>query len=145
MKLNTILMLVVFSWVLNASAHGEPVAKTNKKDRISVVKSYIVSPKDGQTVDNSFVVVFGLKGMGISPAGIEKANTGHHHLMIDRKELPDLTKPLDKTVIHFGGGQTETTLTLSSGTHTLQLILADYKHLPHNPAVISEKITITVK
>ena len=141
MKFKTILMLIVFIWALNASAHGDE----NTKHQVSAAKSYIVSPKDGETVDKTFVVVFGLKGMGVSPAGIERANTGHHHLMIDRKEMPDITKPLDKTVKHFGGGQTETTLTLPPGNHTLQLILADYKHLPHNPAVISKQINIIVK
>lgn len=141
MKLKTILMLIIFSWALNTSAHGDK----DKKHKDLTAESYIVSPKDGDTVDRTFVVVFGLKGMGVSPAGVEKANTGHHHLMVDLKEMPDLTKPLDQTVKHFGGGQTETTLTLAPGNHTLQLILADYKHLPHKPAVISKKITITVK
>lgn len=141
MKLKTIFTLFVFTWALNSFAHGDK----DKDHKSTVATSYIVSPKHGETVDKTFVVVFGLKGMGVSPAGMEKANTGHHHLMIDRKELPDVTKPLDKTVKHFGGGQTETTLTLSPGTHTLQLILADHKHLPHSPAVISKKIKIIVK
>ena len=141
MKPKSILALIAFTCAMNVAAHGDK----DKKHNESTAESYIVSPKNGETVEKTFVVVFGLKGMGVSPAGIEKANTGHHHLMIDRKELPDLTMPLDQTVKHFGGGQTETTLTLSPGTHTLQLILADYKHLPHNPAVISEQITITVK
>ena len=83
--------------------------------------------------------------MGIAPAGTDRDNTGHHHLLVDAKELPDLTKPLGKDVKHFGGGQTETTLTLEPGTHTLQLILGDMTHTPHNPPVVSEKVTITVK
>jgi len=105
---------------------------------------YIISPQDGATVTSPVVVQFGLKGMGVSPAGFEKANTGHHHLLIDAN-LPDLTKPLGAEVKHFGGGQTETSLELSPGKHTLQLILADYKHQPHSPAVLSNKIVITVK
>lgn len=105
---------------------------------------YIISPQDDATVTSPVVVQFGLKGMGVSPAGVEKANTGHHHLLIDA-DLPDLTKPLGAEVKHFGGGQTETSLELSPGKHTLQLILADYKHQPHSPAVVSKKITITVK
>ncbi len=141
MKLKITLILIVFTWVFGASAHGDK----EKSYKSSAARSYIVSPKDGETVDRTFVVVFGLKGMAISPAGIEKPKTGHHHLMVDRKELPDLTKPLDATVKHFGGGQTKTTLTLAPGTHTLQLIMGDYKHLPHKPAVISKKITVIVK
>jgi len=141
MKLKTIFIIVIFGWALSTSAHGDK----DKKHNDTMAKSYIVSPKDGDTVDRTFKVFFGLKGMGVSPAGVEKVNSGHHHLMIDSKEMPDLTKPLDKTVKHFGGGQTETTLTLAPGNHTLQLILADHKHLPHKPAVISKKITITVK
>jgi len=126
---------------------NETFAYENKKNSsISpLAKSYIVSPKNGDTVSQTFTVVFGLKGMGVSPAGIDKANTGHHHLMVDSAKLPNLKVPLGKEVKHFGGGQTETVVTLTPGVHTLQLILADYQHLPHNPAVISEKITITVK
>jgi len=105
---------------------------------------YIISPQDGAVVSSPVTVVFGLKGMGVSPAGLEKAHTGHHHLLIDAP-LPDLSKPLGKEVKHFGGGQTQTTLELAPGEHSLQLILADFKHQPHNPAVVSKKITITVK
>ena len=107
--------------------------------------AYIISPENGATVEQTFTVKFGLKGMGIAPAGTDRDNTGHHHLLVDAKELPDLTKPLGKDVKHFGGGQTETTLTLEPGTHTLQLILGDMTHTPHNPPVVSEKVTITVK
>ncbi len=106
--------------------------------------AYIVSPVDGATVPSTFTVVFGLSGMGVAPAGTDKANTGHHHLVIDG-ELPDMSMPLGKDVKHFGGGQTETTLTLEPGTHTLQLVLGDMAHKPHNPPVVSEKITITVE
>ncbi len=108
-------------------------------------QAYIVSPKDGETVGQTFTVRFGLKGMGVAPAGIAKENTGHHHLLIDMEELPPLDRPLGSDVKHFGGGQTEVTLTLPAGKHTLQLILGDHMHIPHNPPVVSEKITITVK
>lgn len=108
-------------------------------------KVYIISPTDGETVSETFTVKFGLSGMGVAPAGTAKENTGHHHLLIDGNELPPLDQPMKNEVKHFGGGQTETTLTLSSGTHTLQLILGDKAHIPHNSPVISEKITITVK
>lgn len=108
-------------------------------------KVYIISPSDGEVVDSTVTVRFGLRGMGVSPAGVEKEKTGHHHLMIDNKKLPALDKPLGNEVIHFGGGQTEKTIELSKGTHTLQLILGNHLHIPHNPPVVSEKITITVK
>jgi Domain of unknown function (DUF4399) len=90
--------------------------------------------------------VFGLKGMGIAPAGVKFDNTGHHHLLIDTDAPADMNAPLPATdkIVHFGKGQTETTLTLSPGKHTLQLLLADANHVPHNPPVLSKKITITV-
>ena len=107
---------------------------------------YIISPRDGDTVNGEIAVRFGLRGMGVAPAGMEVANTGHHHLLIDMDTLPPLDMPLPKTdqLRHFGGGQTETTLELEPGTHTLQLLLGNYSHVPHNPPVMSEKITITV-
>lgn len=108
-------------------------------------KAYIISPANGETVGKQFVVKFGLQGMGIAPAGFEKANTGHHHLLINADTLPDLSKPLGKDVMHFGGGQTEKMLELEPGTHTLQLILGNHLHVPHNPPVLSEKITVHVK
>ena len=108
---------------------------------------YIVSPKDGAKVKGPVTVVFGLKGMGIAPAGIKFDNTGHHHLLVDGDVPADLSLPLpaDEHNLHFGKGQTETTLTLAPGKHTLQLVLADSLHTPHDPAVISKKITIVVQ
>jgi len=108
---------------------------------------YIVSPKDGAKVKGPVTVVFGLKGMGIAPAGVKFDNSGHHHLLIDTDSPTDLSLPLpaDDHNVHFGKGQTETTLTLAPGKHTLQLVLADYLHTPHVPAVISKKITIVVE
>ena len=111
-------------------------------------QSYIISPLDGDVVGESFTVRFGLRGMGIAPAGIPMENTGHHHILVDLDELPPMTIPLrptDNQVIHFGGGQTETVLSLPPGEHTLQLILGDASHVPHDPPVISKKITVTVK
>lgn len=109
-------------------------------------KVYFINLKDGDTVKSPFLVQFGLKGMGVSAAGVQSANTGHHHLLIDEPTV-DMLQPLPMTeqVKHFGGGQTEIELTLKPGKHTLQLLLADWKHQPHNPAVMSDKITITVK
>ena len=109
---------------------------------------YVIAPRDGATVSNPVVVRFGLKGMGIAPAGVKFDNTGHHHLLIDTEVPGDLTQPLpvvENKVVHFGKGQTETALTLPPGKHTLQLVLGDSLHIPHNPAVVSKKITITVK
>lgn len=106
---------------------------------------YIISPSDGETVGKVVTVKFGLQGMGVSPAGLDKAGTGHHHLIIDGKPPPDFDKPLGSEVMHFGGGQTEKTIELKPGKHTLQLILGNYLHIPHKPPVISEKISITVK
>jgi len=111
---------------------------------------YFISPQDGETVSSPVTVRFGLKGMGVAPAGVEdKANTGHHHLLIDTDALsgPALDEPIpaDDHHKHFGGGQTETTIELAPGTHTLQLVLGDWSHIPHNPPVMSQIITITVK
>jgi hypothetical protein len=107
---------------------------------------YIVSPKDGAKVTSPVTVVFGLKGMGIAPAGIKFDNTGHHHLIIDADAPVDLSLPIpaNEKSLHFGKGQTETSLTLAPGKHTLLLVLGDPLHVPHEPAVISKKITITV-
>jgi hypothetical protein len=108
---------------------------------------YIVSPRDGATVDPQFTVRFGLKGMGVAPAGVARPDTGHHHLLVDVKELPAASQPIPKDAqhIHFGGGQTEATLNLTPGTHTLQLELGDQNHIPFEPALVSKKITIHVK
>ncbi len=107
---------------------------------------YIVSPADGATVSSPVTVVFGLKGMGVAPAGTEKEKTGHHHLIIDAP-LPALDDPIpaDDNHKHFGGGQTETSIELAPGEHTLQLLLADQNHVPHEPPVTSDRIMITVK
>ncbi|NRB37780.1 MAG: DUF4399 domain-containing protein [Pseudomonadales bacterium] len=109
-------------------------------------KVYFISPVDGATVTSPVTVKFGLTGMGVAPAGVDKANTGHHHLLIDTA-LPAMDKPVPKDAQHkhFGGGQTETSLKLAKGQHTLQLLLGDKSHMPHNPAIYSKKITITVK
>jgi hypothetical protein len=107
---------------------------------------YFLAPKDGATVTSPVTVRFGLRGMGVAPAGVTVPNTGHHHLLIDVAELPpdNLPIPNDATHKHFGLGQTETELTLEPGRHTLQLVLGDAAHVPHQPPVRSEKITITV-
>ncbi|GIZ12502.1 DUF4399 domain-containing protein [Pseudomonas sp. NCCP-436] len=108
---------------------------------------YIISPQDGATVDPTFTVQFGLKGMGVAPAGVVHPDTGHHHLLIDVESLPAMGQPLPANdhIIHFGGGQTQTRLTLKPGKHTLQLLMGDQYHIPHEPPVLSKKITVTVK
>lgn len=110
-------------------------------------RSYIISPADGEVVGTMVKVQFGLSGMGVAPAGVKLPNTGHHHLLLDLEKAPDFNIPLpaNDNVIHFGKGQTETTLKLKPGKHTLQLILGDYLHIPHDKPVISKKITIFVK
>jgi hypothetical protein len=107
---------------------------------------YIQSPADGAEVSPTFLVRFGLAGMGIAPAGVDQPNTGHHHLLIDVTKMPSLDLPLPATdsIVHFGKGQTETTITLPAGEHILQLVLGDYLHRPHNPALVSTPISITV-
>ena len=108
---------------------------------------YFVGLKDGAKVTSPLTLHFGLKGMGIAPAGIKFDNTGHHHLLVDTDLPADLGQPLpaiDNKIIHFGKGQTETTLTLAPGKHTLQLVLGDATHTPHIPPVVSKKITIDV-
>lgn len=107
----------------------------------------ILEPAAGATVAKTFTVKFGLKGMAVAPAGSDTPASGHHHLLIDVGQLPALDQPLPATdnVRHFGKGQTETELTLPPGQHTLQLLVGDKAHAPHEPPVLSEKISITVQ
>ena len=116
---------------------------------ISVAASaevYIISPKDGEEVSSPVEVIFGLQGMGIAPAGINFPNTGHHHLLIDLDQLPDLKSgiPADAQHLHFGKGQTQALIELDPGEHSLQLLLGDWMHVPHETPVVSEKIKILV-
>jgi len=109
---------------------------------------YFINIKNGDTLSNPVTIRFGLKGMGVAPAGTEKKHTGHHHLIINEAiEGEELNEPIpsDEQHVHFGGGQTEKTLELPPGTHSLQLVLGDWSHIPHNPPIMSEKITVTVK
>ncbi len=109
---------------------------------------YFVGLEDGATVTSPVTIRFGLKGMGVAPAGTEKEKTGHHHLIINETiEGEELNEPIpaDDNHVHFGGGQTEVTIDLPTGTHTLQLVLGDWSHIPHDPPVMSQRITVTVK
>lgn len=127
---------------LAADAPALPVTKATAGAEV-----YIVSPQDGATVSQTFTVRFGLKGMGVAPAGVTHENTGHHHLLVDVKVLPAAGQPIpkDEQHLHFGGGQTETTLKLLPGTHTLQLELGDANHIPFDPPLVSKMITVHVK
>jgi hypothetical protein len=110
------------------------------------VELYFIAPEDGAKLANPVTMRFGLKGMGVAPAGIAMSGTGHHHLLIDATVPPfDRPIPADDRHVHFGKGQTETILTLTPGRHRLQLLLGDHLHLPHEPPVVSATITITVE
>jgi len=136
-RLLVLAMLLIPAWTLAANRTPSPKG----------AECEIISPANGAVVKSPVRVVFGLKGMGIAPAGVAFENTGHHHLLIDTDPPADLSQPLLATdnLKHFGKGQTETELTLAPGKHTLQLLLGDSLHVPHDPAVTSKKITITVK
>lgn len=131
---------------LALSAAGAAIAgETPSPDGAKV---YFIDIEDGDTLTNPVTIRFGLQGMGVSPDGVERENTGHHHLVINgtiEGEALNEPIPADETHLHFGGGQTETTLDLPVGTHTLQLVMGDWTHIPHNPPVMSEIITITVE
>jgi hypothetical protein len=112
-------------------------------------KVYFIEPADGAVVEGKVTVKFGLSGLGVAPAGVDKPKTGHHHVLVDTDppQGAELQEPLimDEHHRHFGGGQTETMLALPPGPHTLQLIVGDMNHVPHDPPLISQKITITVQ
>jgi hypothetical protein len=108
-------------------------------------KVYFINLEDGDRVESPFLIQFGLSGRGIAPAGTDRANTGHHHLLINVNEI-DLSKPIPSSSshIHFGGGQTESLIDLMPGDYSMQLVLGDMTHTPHNPPIISQRINITV-
>jgi hypothetical protein len=120
-----------------------PQGKTAPKD----AKLYFITPHDGQKIRAAFWCRFGLRNMGVTHAGDDYQNSGHHHLLIDVNDPIDPKEPIpqDKTHVHFGAGQTETYLELAPGTHTLQLVLGDAKHYPFDPPVVSDKITIRIR
>ena len=126
---------------------GAPIAladgRTPSSDGAEV---YIITPVDAERVSSPVTIKFGLRGMDVAPAGTEKAHTGHHHLIIDAPLPPfDEPVPADDNYRHFGGGQTEVTLDLGLGNHTLQLLLADHNHIPHEPVIRSRRVIINVK
>jgi hypothetical protein len=128
MKLFFILLSVTFSFIANAEQNV-----------------YFINLKDGDKLESPIFIQFGLSGMGVAPAGTNREGTGHHHLLINVDDI-DISRPIPSSSnhIHFGGGQTETTIDLPSGVYTLQLLLGNMSHIPHNPPVVSKKIKIEV-
>ena len=128
-----------------AALAGDSHAGMPRSDRPEAARVYFITPTAGETTKSPVVVRFGLGGMGVAPAGVEKSHPGPHHLVVDAA-LPPANLPIPKSenYRHFGNGQTEVTLDLAPGTHTLQLMLGDHLHIPHDPPVASERITITV-
>lgn len=139
MRAIAVLLLATPIGLMAAEAIGE-IARTPAPEGAEV---YFIEPNDGDTLPTTFTVKFGLKNMGVAPAGTDKAATGHHHLLIDQ-DLPPLDQPMGGDIMHFGGGQTEAEVTLEPGEHTLQLLVGDMNHVPHDPPVHSERITVTV-
>jgi hypothetical protein len=153
-----VLSAIAFPWaaMAQAPAAAPPVAATPAAPAAPApyqqmaapagAKVYIISPANGARVTSPFVVQFGLKGMGVTQAGNTSANAGHLHLLVDVNDPVSETEviPSDKSHLHFGGGQTETTLDLSPGLHSLQLVLGDAKHRPFTPMLASQKIDVTV-
>lgn len=126
------LLILTFSFIVSLLVSGEQ-------------KVYFINLNEGDKLESPFLVQFGLSGIGVAPAGTDRANTGHHHLLINVNSV-DLYMPIpsSKNHLHFGGGQTETTLDLLPGEYTLQLLLGDMNHIPHSPPIISKKISVTV-
>lgn len=140
-------MLLLAALPAVTAAASEPASALARHAAPADAAVYIISPEDGATVARKFTVRFGLKGMGVAPAGVDKPGTGHHHLLIDVDALPpgNMPIPADPQHIHFGGGQTETTIELAPGTHTLQLDLGDANHMQFQPPLVSQRITVHVK
>ena len=135
-------LLCIFMFLIAPEASAQSLVSHAPND----AQAYIVEPIDGATLPETFTVKFGLSGMNLAPAGMNQENTGHHHLLIDQPEF-DLATSLPSTeqIKHFGKAQTETELTLTPGKHTLQLVLGNYAHVPHDNPVISEPITVIVE
>lgn len=128
---------------LSIAAHADGVVSASPEG----AAVYFIAPATDAVVAQQFTVKFGLSGMGVAPAGVDKEMTGHHHILIDTPlDSVDLSQSLPATdfIKHFGGGQTETTLNLAPGKHTLQLLLGNYAHVPHNNPVVSQQITVVV-
>ena len=139
--------LLISAIALVALVAGAAVVSAGPTKRDPNAELYIGWPNDGEVIKKKQIRVwFGLRNMGVAPAGVDVANTGHHHLLID-VDLPPFDEPIpsDEHHLHFGKGQTEASVELSKGQHTLQLVLGDWSHVPHKPPVMSERITVTVE
>lgn len=146
--MNSFVKVVTFATLLAAPVFAQDTPAP------ADAKVYFVNISDGDTLSSPVTVVFGLEGMGVAPAGTEKENTGHHHLLLNRPPLGEGPEgadelayglPADDNHIHFGGGQTQVTLDLPPGQHTMQLVMGDLNHVPHATPVASDVITITVE
>ncbi len=139
-----LLILMLLLMPVSVLAQGMPRTQAPSEARV-----YFIAPSDGSTVASPVTIRFGLSGMGVAPAGADIDKTGHHHLLInvDHDDLPPMNQslPASDQIVHFGGGQTETTLELEPGEYRLQLLLGDHLHVPHDPPVMSDVITITVE
>ena len=135
----SIFLFIVFLFA-HIKSYTESYSDKNKR-------LFFITPSNGEEVTNPVAIRFGIVGMEIVPAGKDKPMSGHHHLLINVEKLPNMKSPIpaDKNHLHFGKGQTETQLNLPSGRHTLQLLLGDYMHVPHEKPLISDKIEIIVK
>lgn len=134
--------LIFILLVLTSHGFSQDVSNsTNSK------KLFFISPTDGELVKNPVRIKFGINGMNIVPAGVDEPMSGHHHLLINLDKLPSMNMPIpaDKNHLHFGKGQTETIMELPKGKHTLQLLLGNHIHIPHEKPLMSEKIEITVE
>ena len=141
MNITRFVMLFATLTLLSFAAHGQ--GKPAGKD----ATLYFVWPQNGATIKGGFWCRFGLRGMGVTHAGDDFHNSGHHHLLIDVSEPLNPKEPIasDKSHLHFGSGQTETRIELAPGKHTLQLVLGDAKHYPFSPPIVSDKISVRIK
>jgi Domain of unknown function (DUF4399) len=141
--------LITFAASCMLAAVAAASAATSGSHWPADAKVFFVTPKNGDVITGPVKVVMGVKGIEIAPAGTNKPATGHHHILIDanppKGEQAQAPLPMDEHVKHFGKGQTEAELTLAPGKHTLQLVAGDGNHIPYDPALVSKKITITVK
>lgn len=130
----------------NEAADGAKPAALTRTPAPEGARAFIVEPADGATVSSPVKVVFGAENIGVAAAGTNEPGTGHHHLLVD-VPLPDFDQPIPSSdgYIHFGGGQTETTLELEPGKHELRLLFGDFRHVPHDPPIYSDVVTITVE
>jgi hypothetical protein len=143
MRMKVVRLMALATALVAVSCAAQAQGRPAPKDALV----YFIWPQNGATIKGAFWCRFGLRNMGVTHAGDDFQNSGHHHLLVDVNEALDVNEPIpqDKNHLHFGAGQTETRLELQPGRHTLQLVLGDAKHFPFNPPLVSEKITVTIK